>query len=237
LTPPAATADRKRESHFVNRTGWLRAAVLGANDGLLSTGSLMSGVAAASIAPGQLILTGVAGLVAGAMSMAAGEYVSVSSQADTEEADRRREAQELTTHPRQEEAELAAIYRGRGLDRALADQVARALMHGDALEAHMRDELGVTETSAANPVQAAIASATSFVMGGLAPLAAAMVFAGSHVLVAIMAVTGLMLALLGAVGARAGGAPVLRGMVRVVVFGALAMGVTALVGQLFHARV
>jgi VIT1/CCC1 family predicted Fe2+/Mn2+ transporter len=229
--------EQKREGHFVNRTGWLRAAVLGANDGLLSTGSLMSGVAAASVASHQLILTGVAGIVAGAMSMAAGEYVSVSSQADTEAADRRREEKELDTHPRQEQAELAGIYRERGLEQDLAVKVAQALTRHNAVEAHMRDELGVTETSAANPVQAAAASAVSFLTGGVAPLGAAMLLAGPHVLRAIMAVTVVMLAVLGALGARAGGAPIMRGMIRVIIFGMLAMAITALVGHVFHANV
>jgi VIT1/CCC1 family predicted Fe2+/Mn2+ transporter len=233
---PASPLQR-REGHYVNHTGWLRAAVLGANDGLLSTGSLMSAVAAASVASHQLVLTGVAGIVAGAMSMAAGEYVSASSQADTEAADRRREEKELDTHPKQEQAELAGIYRERGLEGDLAGRVARELTRHDALEAHMRDELGVTETSAANPVQAAAASAVSFLTGGVAPLAAAMLFAGSHVLGAIMAVTVVMLALLGALGARAGGAPIMRGMIRVIIFGMLAMAITALVGHFFHAKV
>jgi VIT1/CCC1 family predicted Fe2+/Mn2+ transporter len=233
LTLPAA--DGAGEGHYVNRIGWLRAAVLGANDGLLSTGSLMSGVAAAAVAPGQLVLTGVAGIIAGAMSMAAGEFVSVSSQADTEAADRRREARELKRHPLQEAAELKAIYKQRGLDDALAGQVASALMRNDALEAHMRDELGITEASTANPLQAAAASAGSFVTGGLAPLLVALLLPGPHVLTAIMLVTIAMLALLGAVGAKAGGAPILPGVTRVVIFGTAAMVITALAGHLFHA--
>jgi VIT1/CCC1 family predicted Fe2+/Mn2+ transporter len=200
-----------------------------------STGSLMSGVAAASIAPGQLVLTGVAGIVAGAMSMAAGEYVSVSSQADSEAADRRREARELKAHPRQELAELKAIYRERGLDDELAGRVASELMRNDALEAHMRDELGITEASAANPVQAALASAASFITGGAAPLLVALLLPGPHVLGAIMVVTVAMLALLGAIGAKAGGAPIPRSVLRVVVFGTAAMAITALAGHLFHA--
>lgn len=239
LPSPTAMADSMQpgEGHYVNRIGWLRAAVLGANDGLLSTGSLMSGVAAAAIAPGQLVLTGVAGIVAGAMSMAAGEYVSVSSQADTEAADRRREAQELKMRPRQEMAELKAIYKERGLNDALADQVARELMQKDALEAHMRDELGISDATTANPLQAALASAASFITGGLPPLAVAVLAPGAHVLALIMVVTIAMLALLGAVGARAGGAPMVPGVMRVVIFGTAAMVVTALAGHLFHAAV
>ena len=225
------------EGHFINRTSWLRAAVLGANDGLLSTGSLMSGVAAASVAPTQLVLTGVAGIVAGAMSMAAGEYVSVSSQADTERADEEREKRELKEHPKQELAELAGIYRERGLDADLAKQVAQRLMDKDALGTHMRDELGVTETSEARPVQAGLASAVSFLSGGLAPLAVSILLPGPHVLPAIILVTIAMLAVLGTLGAKAGGAPVARSVLRVVIFGTLAMAITALVGHFFHAAV
>ena len=232
-----APQNPRHEGHFINRTGWLRAAVLGANDGLLSPGSLMSGVAAASVSSGQLVLTGVAGIVAGAMSMAAGEYVSVSSQADTQRADEQREKQELIDHPKQELAELTGIYRERGLDDGLARQVAEALMRKDALGAHMRDELGVTEASEANPIQAGLASACSFVAGGVAPLAVGILLPGAHVLVAIIAVTVVMLAVLGALGAKAGGAPIARSVVRVVVFGTLAMAVTALVGRFFHASV
>ena len=224
------------EGHYVNRTGWLRAAVLGANDGLLSTGSLMAGVAAAAIAPSQLILTGVAGIVAGAMSMAAGEFVSVSSQADSERADRYREATALRENPHGELGELAEIYKQRGLDHGLAHEVARQLSENDALDAHMRDELGVTETGSARPFEAAIASAAAFVSGGMAPLAVAWFLPGAHVLVAIATVTVVMLAILGAAGAKAGGAPILRGTLRVIVFGAIAMGVTTLVGLQFHAH-
>ncbi|MDE1915235.1 MAG: VIT family protein [Sphingomonadales bacterium] len=225
------------EGHFITRTSWLRAAVLGANDGLLSTGSLMSGVAAASVSPSQLVLTGVAGLVAGAMSMAAGEYVSVSSQADTERADEEREKRELQEHPKQELAELAGIYRQRGLASDLAREVAQALMAKDALGTHMRDELGVTETSEARPVQAGLASALSFISGGLAPLAVSLVMPGRFVLPGIILVTVVMLAVLGALGARGGGAPVVRSVLRVVIFGSLAMAVTALVGHFFHGAV
>jgi len=223
------------EGHYVTRTGWLRAAVLGANDGLLSTGSLMAGVAAAVVSPGQLVLTGVAGIVAGALSMAAGEYVSVSSQADSEKADLEREKQALRDHPKQELKELAGIYHDRGLDPPLAETVARKLTEANALDAHARDELGITDAMTAKPLQAALASASSFVFGGVGPLAMALLFPGGHVLIAIGGVTVVMLAVLGALGARTGGAPVLPGMVRVVVLGSLALAVTAGVGHFFHA--
>ena len=225
------------EEHYVNRAGWLRAAVLGANDGLLSTASLMAGVAAASASGGQLILTGVAGIAAGAMSMAAGEYVSVSSQADSEAADLAREKRALQHHPERELEELAEIYSQRGLHEPLARSVAEALTRNDALDAHARDELGLTETNAANPVQAAAASALSFLSGGIAPLAAALLFPGQGVLVALFVVAVVMLAVLGALGAWVGGAPMGRGVARVVVFGTLAMAVTAGVGRAFHAVV
>ncbi|WP_428333899.1 VIT1/CCC1 transporter family protein [Novosphingobium sp.] len=223
------------EGHYTNRAGWLRAAVLGANDGLLSTASLMAGVAAASVSPSQLILTGVAGIAAGAMSMAAGEYVSVSSQADSENADLDREKRALERHPRRELDELARIYRERGLDQNLANEVARALTKTDALDAHARDELGITEHNAANPFQAAAASALSFISGGIAPLLAGVYFTAPTVLYALFGVSIAMLAVLGALGARAGGAAILPGVVRVVVFGTLAMAVTAGVGKAFHA--
>lgn len=223
------------EEHYTNRAGWLRAAVLGANDGLLSTASLMAGVAAASVTTGQLVLTGVAGIAAGAMSMAAGEYVSVSSQADSEAADLEREKQALAKHPERELHELTEIYSERGLQPPLAKAVATALTRNDALDAHARDELGITEHNAANPFQAAAASAVSFVSGGIAPLLAG-VFCPPHaVLYGLFGVAIVMLALLGGLGARAGGAPIGRGMVRVVVFGTLAMAVTAGVGRAFHA--
>jgi VIT1/CCC1 family predicted Fe2+/Mn2+ transporter len=225
------------EVHYVTRTGWLRAAVLGANDGLLSTGSLMAGVAAASVSSSQLLLTGVAGLVAGALSMAAGEYVSVASQADAESADEAREQAALAAAPEQERLELAKIYESRGLAPALALEVATQLHASNPLAAHLRDELGMTEANAANPVEAAVASALSFVVGGSAPVAMALLFPGPHVLGAIVAITVAMLALLGYLGARAGGAKLLRGTVRVVLFGLLAMGITALVGRLFHAQI
>ena len=230
---PAAHA----EVHFVTRRGWLRAAVLGANDGLVSTASLMVGVAAAAASQGQLVLTGVAGIAAGAMSMAAGEYVSVSSQSDAEAADLARERQNLIDDPAGEHAELAAIYRARGLSADLADQVATALTKADVVGAHSRDELGLTETNVANPLQAAIASALSFLAGGAPPLVIALLLAGGNVLWGIVAVTVVSLAVLGGVGAHLGGAPLARAVVRVVGFGSLAMAVTAAVGRLFGAAV
>ena len=230
-------ANAHGETHFVTRIGWLRAAVLGANDGLLSTSSLMVGVAAAAAGPSQIILTGVAGIVAGAMSMAAGEYVSVSSQADSEKADIERERLELEADPEHESRELAAIYIKRGLPKDLAVEVVKALTERDALEAHTRDELGITETSTANPLQAAIASAASFFVGGFAPLLTALLIPSGGTLLAIVTVAALTLGVLGAAGARAGGAPVLPAIVRVVLWGSIAMTVTAAVGRLFHATV
>ena len=225
------------ERHYVTRIGWLRAAVLGANDGLLSTSSLMVGVAAAAAGGSQLVLTGVAGIAAGAMSMAAGEYVSVSSQADSEKADIERERLELLANPGNERDELVAIYMGRGLPRELAANVVDVLSRRDALEAHARDELGITDDTAANPTQAALASAATFTLGGLPPLFAAILTPGAYVLWAIVAVAVATLIVLGAAGARTGGAPVLPGVIRVVFFGTLAMAVTAGVGHLFHATV
>jgi len=225
------------EKHFVTRTGWLRAAVLGANDGLLSTSSLMVGVAAAAVGPSQLLLTGVAGIVAGAMSMAAGEFVSVSSQADSEKADIERERRELQADPDHERRELEAIYIRRGLPRPLALQVVEELSKKDVLQAHARDELGITDKSTANPVQAAMASAASFVVGGLPAIIAVVLVPASSAIWAIALVAIITLSVLGAAGAKAGGAPVLPGMARVVLWGSLAMTVTAGVGHLFHAPV
>jgi VIT1/CCC1 family predicted Fe2+/Mn2+ transporter len=224
---------RHGEHHLVGRVGWLRAAVLGANDGLLSTSSLMVGVAAADVDLRHVLISGVAGLIAGAMSMAAGEYVSVSSQADAEAADLRREREELESAPEAERRELAGIYRKRGLDPDLALQVADQLMAHDALAAHARDELGLTETSAARPVQAAFASACAFSAGALVPLVTAFLAGTAHLVTFLFAVPLLFLVLLGAVGARAGGAGLVRGALRVLFWGALAMAVTALVGRLF----
>ncbi len=225
------------ELHRTDRIGWLRAAVLGANDGIVSTASLLLGVAAASAGRSELLLTGVAGLVAGAASMAAGEYVSVSSQADTERADLSRERRELATQPEAEHQELAALYVKRGLTPELAAQVAQQLMAHDALGAHARDELGVSEMGTARPVQAAITSAATFAVGAALPLLTA-VLAPIPQLVPLVAGTSLVfLTGLGAVSARTGGAPVLKAALRVAFWGALAMGLTAVAGRLFGAVV
>lgn len=219
------------EPHFTERIGWLRASVLGANDGIVSTASLVVGVAAAEAARGQVLLAGVAGLVAGAMSMAAGEYVSVSSQADSEEADLRRERLELERNPDNELEELAQIYVARGLDGPLALQVAEQLTAHDALGAHARDELGLTETHAARPIQAALASALAFAVGAALPLGVAVSAPPESTGVSVTATSLVALALLGGMAARAGGAGVMRGAVRVALWGAIAMGLTALVGR------
>ncbi len=228
---------RHLERHRTERIGWLRAAVLGANDGIVSTASLVVGVAAASTTPGNILLTGVAGLVAGAMSMAAGEYVSVHSQSDTEKADLSRERTELETDPVAEHRELTAIYVARGLEPALAEQVAEQLMRHDALGAHARDELGISETLSARPVQAALASAGSFAVGAVLPLAVAALAPVPSLIAWVSGTSLLFLAVLGAVAARAGGAGMLAGAWRVTFWGALAMGITAGVGALFGAVV
>lgn len=221
------------ERHRTERVGWLRAAVLGANDGLVSTASLVLGVAAAEGSRSAVLVAGVAGLVAGAMSMAAGEYVSVSSQADTERADLERERRELATMPTGELDELTGIYVERGLEPALARQVAEQLMAHDALTAHARDELGITAALQARPIQAAWASALSFAAGAVLPLIV-IGLAPASLLGPIVALTTLVfLAVLGAIAARAGGAKVLAGAARVLFWGALAMGLTAAVGSLF----
>jgi len=221
------------ELHRAGRIGWLRAAVLGANDGLISTGSLVVGVASAQAAHEDVLLAAVAGLVAGAFSMAAGEYVSVSSQADTERADLARERHELATDPAKERAELAAIYIARGLSPDLAGQVADQLMAHDPLGAHARDELGMSEGTRARPIEAALASAVAFAAGALPPLVLAAA-APTPTLPALVGGTGLiLLAVLGGVAARLGGAPILAGAARVTFWGAVAMGCTALVGRLF----
>jgi VIT1/CCC1 family predicted Fe2+/Mn2+ transporter len=221
------------ERHRTDRIGWLRAAVLGANDGIVSTASLLVGVAAAGASQGNILVTGIAGLVAGAMSMAAGEYVSVHSQADTEKADLARERAELQANPAAEMRELAAIHVQRGLDPGLAQQVAEQLMKHDALGAHARDELGISEAFSARPVQAALASAASFAVGAALPLAVTALTL-ERGLVAWVSVTSLaFLAALGGLAARAGGAPALVGAWRVTFWGALAMALTAGVGRLF----
>src|SRR3569833_2830066 len=221
------------ERHLVHRIGWLRAAVLGANDGIVSTGSLIVGVAASGAAKPAVLVAGVAALVAGAMAQAAGEYVSVSSQSDTEKADLERERQELADFPDMEHEELAGIYRRRGLEPALAKQVAEQLMAKDALGAHARDELGISEAVTARPLQAALASALTFSAGAAAPLVA--VFAAPRpAMTYVVALTSLAcLVLLGWLGARAGGAPVGRSVARVTFWGVLAFALTAIIGQLF----
>ena len=221
------------EWHRTHRTGWLRAAVLGANDGIVSTASLVLGVAAAGASTKSILVAGIAGLVAGAMSMAAGEYVSVSSQADTERADLERERRELAANPEQEHEELVSIYVQRGLDRPLASSVATQLMAHDALGAHGRDELGISETLAAKPVQAALASAGTFAVGAALPLLMALVLPNATFMWGVGVSSLFFLALLGLVAARAGGAPVLAAVLRVAFWGALAMGLTAAVGALF----
>lgn len=228
---------RHLEKHFAERVGWLRAAVLGANDGIVSTASLVVGVASSGAASGQVLLAGVAALVAGAMSMAAGEYVSVSSQSDTEKADLARERQELVANPDVERLELAQIYEARGLDTALARQVADQLMAHDALGAHARDELGLTEIHAARPLQAAGASAATFSVGAALPLLLAWVVP-HDVLVPIVSVGSLIsLAMLGALAARVGGAPPMKAAARVSFWGAAAMAATAVVGAMFGTQV
>ncbi len=226
-----------QESHLTRRVGWLRAAVLGANDGIVSTASLIVGVASAAAARNDILIAGVAGLVAGAMSMAAGEYVSVSSQADTEKADLTREKRELKQNPKFEREELAQIYVERGLEPALARQVAEQLMAKDALEAHARDELGLTASMKARPVQAAIASAASFTAGAALPLLMGVIAPAGWLVPLVAAASLLFLASLGAIGARAGGAPKLRAVVRVTFWGAVALAVTAGIGSLLGTAV
>jgi VIT1/CCC1 family predicted Fe2+/Mn2+ transporter len=220
-----------QERHLVKRIGWLRAAVLGANDGIVSTASLIVGVAAAAATKGDALLAGTAGLVAGAMSMAAGEYVSVSSQSDTEKADLLRERKELQEDPAGEEKELTAIYIQRGLDQDLANQVARKLMAKDALAAHARDELGISQMTTARPIQAAFASALSFTIGAAMPLLAVIISPAPYVVTSVAASSLVYLAILGAIGARAGGAGILHATIRVTFWGALAMAVTAGIGM------
>ena len=222
-----------RESHLVTRIGWLRAAVLGANDGIISTASLILGVAASGAARPALLVAGVAALAAGAMSMAAGEYVSVSSQSDTEKADLARERAEIAADPEHEQAELAAIYEGRGLDAATAAAVAHQMMAHDALAAHARDELHITDLTAAQPVVAALTSAATFTVGAALPLLLAAVLPMPWMVLGEAAGSILFLALLGGVGARVGGAAPLLPIVRVMFWGALAMAITAGIGRLF----
>lgn len=229
MTSPNAHPER----HLVDRIGWLRAAVLGANDGIVSTASLIVGVAAAAAGRGEVLLAGAAGLVAGAMSMAAGEYVSVSSQADTEAADLSRERKELATFPQPELLELSSIYQRRGVEKATADEVAAQLMARDAIGAHALDELGISLVTTARPVQAALTSAATFTAGAALPLVAAWLSPiGPPMIIAVSASSLLFLAMLGAIGARTGGAPMGKATLRVAFWGILAMAVTAGIGKL-----
>jgi VIT1/CCC1 family predicted Fe2+/Mn2+ transporter len=225
------------EIHMVHRIGWLRAAVLGANDGLVSTSSLVVGVAAAGSGRPEVLIAGLAGLVAGAMSMAAGEYVSVSSQTDAEQADIARETRELAETPDTELEELTRIYVGRGLDRDLAERVAIQLTDRDALGSHARDELGISETVTARPIQAAVVSALTFALGAVVPLIVVFLSPESQIVTLVAASTILGLAVLGGLGASAGGAGVMRGAARVTLWGALAMAATAAVGSIFGVAV
>ncbi len=222
-----------RERHRTQHIGWLRAAVLGANDGIVSTASLVVGVAASNATHTAVLVAGVAGLVAGAMSMAAGEYVSVSSQSDTEQADIQRERTELAGNEPSERKELAAIYVKRGLDSALANQVAEQLMAKDALAAHARDELGISETISVRPVQAALTSAVTFAVGAALPLLVVVIAPAPSLVLLVAGTSLLFLALLGALAAQTGGASIPKGMVRVTFWGALAMAITAGIGALF----
>lgn len=224
-----------RESHNAQNASWLRAAVLGANDGLISTSGLVVGMAAAGVELRTLLLTAAAGITAGAFSMAAGEYVSVSSQADVEKADRAIEARELVEQPRSELQELTSIYQQRGLSPELAAQVARALTEHDALHAHLRDELGITDHNAARPVQAALASAGAFVSGALPPVLVVLFYPGTELATVLTVATVALLGVLGAVASKLGGAPMGRGAARVIFWGAVAMGASAVIGKLFGA--
>ena len=226
-----------RETHAASRIGWLRAAILGANDGIVSTASLIAGVAAAGASSSSILITGTAGLVAGAMSMAAGEYVSVSSQGDAEKADIAKEKRELATVPELELEELTQIYQQRGLDRPLAEQVAAQLTAHNALDSHLRDELGLTSELAARPIQAAAASAASFTVGAALPLAIVLLVSGPSLPWVVSAASLLFLALLGALGAWVGRAPIARAVLRVGFWGAVAMGVTMAIGSLFGTTV
>jgi VIT1/CCC1 family predicted Fe2+/Mn2+ transporter len=228
---------RHDERHRTSHIGWLRASVLGANDGLISTASLVVGVAASGIGRSEVLIAGIAGLVAGSMSMAAGEYVSVSSQSDTETADLARERRELATMPEAEKAELTGIYVSRGLTPELARQVADQLMEHDALGAHARDELGLSEITAARPIQAALASAVSFAVGAALPVLVSAVSPDARLAIFVTASALVLLTVLGAVAARVGGAPIIKGALRVAFWGALAMAASAGVGKLFGTQV
>ena len=234
MTNPSAHPD---DPHYVTRSGWLRAAVLGANDGIVSVSSLVVGVAAADPSPRAVLIAGVAGLAAGAMSMAAGEYVSVSSQSDTERADIEREKRALNETPEAELEELAAIYQERGLSEKTALAVARELTENDALDAHIRDELGLSEVHAANPMQAAMASGATFSVAAAIPVLAAYLAPATAIIPTVLLVTVIALAILGALGAKAGAAPMPPAIMRVVGWGVFAMAVTAAVGWLFGVSV
>ncbi|MFN9499569.1 MAG: VIT family protein [Erythrobacteraceae bacterium] len=234
MARPSAHPD---DPHYVHRTGWLRAAVLGANDGIVSVSSLILGVAAATPDPGAILVAGVAGLTAGAMSMAAGEFISVSSQADSEQADIKREQQALVEMPEHELEELAAVYRGRGLSAETALTVARELSAKDPLGAHVRDELGLSDQLAAKPLQAALASGVTFSAAAAIPLLAAWLAPTDAVVMAVLLVSVVTLAILGALGAKAGGAPLVPATLRVVGWGIFAMAVTAAIGWLFGVSV
>lgn len=224
------------EKHYTNRSGWLRAAVLGANDGILSTASLVIGVAAASNTRSPIILAALAGLVAGALSMSAGEYVSVSSQSDVESADLNREQKELDTTPDKELEELAGLYKKRGLDSDLAMQVAVQLTEHNVLEAHARDELGINEISQPRPLQAALASGGSFISGGLLPLLVSVFAPINHMIIYQYSFSMIFLALSGVIAAKAGGSVIIKGIIRICFWGTVAMGITALVGYLFGVK-
>lgn len=225
------------EPHFITRSGWLRAAVLGANDGIVSISSLLVGVAAATPSAGAVAVAGIAGVSAGAMSMAAGEYVSVSSQSDIEKADIERERQALKDEPDIEHAELVAIYEHRGLSHATAKQVAKELSAKDPLAAHIRDELGLSDIHAANPLQAALASGATFTIAGAVPLVAALLAPQHYIIHTVLIITVLALVALGTLGAKAGGAPVLPSVLRIVGWGVFAMAITAVIGRLFGVSV
>jgi VIT1/CCC1 family predicted Fe2+/Mn2+ transporter len=221
------------ENHLVKRIGWLRASVLGANDGIVSTASLIIGVASASVGQNEILIAGVAGMVAGAMSMAAGEYVSVSSQSDTEQSDLAREREELAQQPEAELDELTQIYVARGVEESLAREVSIQLMKKDALAAHARDELGISEITAARPIQAAFSSAGSFTVGAILPLVTALICPANILVPAVSMASLAFLALLGAIGAKAGGANIIKATMRVTFWGALAMALTAGIGAIF----
>lgn len=234
---PQVTLDNYLDNHYINRSNWLRAAVLGANDGIISVSSIAIGVAAASSTRDPVALATVAGLVAGALSMAAGEYVSVSSQTDIEKADIKREAQELKDMPEAEERILAQIYEKRGLQPETAKQVAKEMMEFDPLGSHVRDELGINEISQANPIQAALASGASFTLGAILPLLVTLLAPVESMEFSLYGFSIIFLALMGGLAAKTGGSPIFKAIIRITIWGTLAMGLTALVGSLFGVNV